>query len=60
MLCYSDPIFGQTIYLNPAQNVVIAVLSAWPHLTRSGTFDFDGSVFEAVVDSFDTVPHEDA
>jgi CubicO group peptidase (beta-lactamase class C family) len=47
----ADGIFGQTIYLNPAENVVIVVWSAWPNPTQSGTFDFDWSVFEAVVDS---------
>jgi CubicO group peptidase (beta-lactamase class C family) len=47
----ADGIFGQTIYLNPAENVVIVVWSAWPHPTQSGKFDFDWSLFEAVVDS---------
>ena len=47
----ADGIFGQTIYVNPAENVVIVVLSAWPHPTQSGTFDWDWSVFEAIVDS---------
>ncbi|TVR34673.1 MAG: class C beta-lactamase-related serine hydrolase [Balneolaceae bacterium] len=47
----ADGIFGQTIYLNPAENVAIVVWSAWPHPTQSGKFDFDWSLFEAVVDS---------
>ena len=47
----ADGIFGQSIYLNPTENVVIVVWSAWPHPTQSGTFDFDWSLFEAVVDS---------
>jgi len=47
----ADGIFGQTIYLNPAENVVIVVWSAWPYPEQSGKFDYDWSVFEAVVDS---------
>ncbi|MCC5906645.1 MAG: serine hydrolase [Balneolaceae bacterium] len=47
----ADGIFGQTIYLNPAENVVIVVWSAWPHPTQSGKFDYDWSLYEAVVDS---------
>jgi len=47
----ADGIFGQTLYLNPSKNVVIVVLSAWPEPLESGMFDYDWSVFEAVVDS---------
>ncbi len=47
----ADGIFGQTLYLNPAENVVIVVWSAWPHPSESGMFDYDWSLFEAVVDS---------
>ena len=47
----ADGIFGQTIYLNPAENVVFVVWSAWPYPTQSGKFDYDWSLFEAVVDS---------
>lgn len=47
----ADGIFGQTIYLNPSENVVIVVWSAWPNPTHSGKFDWDWSVFEAIVDS---------
>ena len=47
----ADGIFGQTIYINPAANVVIVTLGAWPDPLESGVYDWDWGVFEAIADS---------
>jgi len=45
----AEGIFGQFIYVNPADRVVIVVWSAWPKPTNGVTFGWDWSFFEAVV-----------
>lgn len=47
----AEGIFGQFIYVNPAERVVIVVWSAWPQPSGGVTFGWDWAAFEAIVRS---------